>query len=305
VGRVRFRADSHLAPRLSSSVSVSIVTNSAIAGSKAFGWFVTGSPTLFAEMIHSFGDVANQVLLRIGEVRGHPGPDVAHPFGRGQEKFFWALVSAVSVFFVGFGVNVYHGFHALLSDTPVEPFTPLVLGLLLFALVLESYTLVVAVREIGGLKGVFKNRHRTTVLAVVLEDIVALVGILLTLLVAGVSLWLGPRPLFDAIVAIIVGVMLGVMALFLAALNRRLLIDSADAELDRAAVKFLSDRGVRADVTSIIVDDDSGVLFVCARAPVDSHALGEALKKHVRASGKKVEQVYWQFPPDAEQRSPD
>lgn len=289
---------------MSSSVSVSIVTNSAIAGSKAFGWFVTGSPTLFAEMVHSFADVANQVLLKIGEVRGRPGPDAAHPFGRGQEKFFWALVSAVSVFFVGFGVNVYHGLHALLANAPVEPFTPLVLALLLFALALESYTLVVAVREIGGVKGVLTNRHRTTVLAVVLEDLVALLGILLTLLVAGVSLWLGPRPVFDAIVAIVVGVMLGVMALFLAALNRRLLIDTADAELDRAAEKFLSDRGVRADVTSIIVDDDSGVLFVHARAPVDSHALGEALKKHVRSSGKTVEQVYWQFPAEPEQRSP-
>ena len=134
---------------MSSSVAVSIFTNSAIAASKGFGWFVTGSPTLFAEMIHSFADVANQVLLRIGEVRGQGGPDALHPFGRGQEKFFWALVSAVSVFFVGCGLNVYHGAHALLGNAPVEPFTPLVLGLLVFAMALESYTLTVAVREIG------------------------------------------------------------------------------------------------------------------------------------------------------------
>ena len=288
---------------MSSSVSVSIFTNTAIAASKGFGWFVTGSPTLFAETVHSFGDVANQVLLRIGEVRGQPGPDPAHPLGRGQEKFFWALVSAVSVFFVGFGINVYHGIHALLGSAPVEPFTPLVLGLLLFAMALESYTLVVAVREIGGLKGIFKNRHRTTVLAVVLEDLVALVGILLTLLVAGVSLWLGPRPVFDAIVAIIVGVMLGVMALFLAGLNRRLLIDTADADLNRAAADFLARRGVDAQVSSVVVDDDSGVLFVCAGGPVDSHALGEALKAHVRSRGKTVEQVYWQFPPENRSRS--
>jgi hypothetical protein len=38
------------------------------------------------------------------------------------------------------------------------------------------------------------------------------------------------------------------------------------------------------------------VLFVRARHSVDSHALGEALKEHVRAAGKTVEQVYWQFP---------
>jgi zinc transporter 9 len=281
---------------MSSSVSVSIFTNTAIAASKGFGWFVTGSPTLFAEMVHSFADVSNQILLRIGEVRGQQGPDREHPLGRGQEKFFWALVSAVSVFFVGCGLNVYHGFHALLGRATVEPFTALVLGLLVFAMALESYTLRVAVREIGGLRGVLKNRHKTTVLAVVLEDLVALLGILLTLLVAFISFVWGPKPIFDAVVAILVGVLLGVMALFLAALNRRLLIDANDAELERAAKAFLANRGIVADVSSIIVDDDSGVLFVRARESVDSHALGEALKEHVRAAGKTVEQVYWQFP---------
>ena len=99
---------------MSSSVTLSIVTNSLIAASKAFGWSVTGSPTLFAETIHSLADVGNQVLLKVGEVRGKAGPDREHPFGRGQEKFFWALVSAVSVFFIGCGINIYHGVESLL-----------------------------------------------------------------------------------------------------------------------------------------------------------------------------------------------
>jgi solute carrier family 30 (zinc transporter), member 9 len=282
---------------LSSSVSVSIVTNTAIAASKGFGWLVTGSPTLFAETIHSVADVANQVLLKIGEVRGRGGPDAAHPFGRGQEKFFWALVSAVSVFFVGCGVNIYHGVHALLNPEAVEPFTPLVIGLLLFAMALESLTLVIAVREIGGWRGLIANRHRTVVLAVVLEDTVALLGILLTLLVAGVSFARGPQPEFDAAVAILAGAMLGAMALFLAALNRRLLIDAADADINRAAAQFLAAAGVGAEVASIVIDDDRGIVFVRASAPADSHALGEALKAHVlRHAGKTVAEVYWQFP---------
>jgi zinc transporter 9 len=282
---------------LSSSVSVSIVTNTAIAASKGFGWLVTGSPTLFAETIHSLADVANQVLLKIGEMRGRRGPDAEHPFGRGQEKFFWALVSAVSVFFVGCGVNIYHGVHALLNPEAVEPFTPLVMGLLLFAMALESLTLVIAVREIGGWRGLIANRHRTVVLAVVLEDAVALLGILLTLLIAGVSLARGPQPGFDAVVAIAVGAMLGAMALFLATLNRRLLIDAADADINRVAAQFLAAAGVGAEVTSIVIDDDRGVVFVRASAPADSHALGEALKAHVhRHAGKTVAEVYWQFP---------
>jgi zinc transporter 9 len=222
---------------MSSSVSLSIATNTAIAAAKGFGWVVTGSPTLFAETVHSLADVANQVLLKVGEVRAQRGPDALHPFGHGQEKFFWALVSAVSVFFIGCGVNVYHGVHALLQPEAIEPFTPLVLGLLLFALALESFTFVVAFRELGGWRGLVENRHNTTVLAVLLEDAVALLGILLTLLVAGVSL-AGPRPGFDAAVAITVGVLLGAMALFLAAINRRLLIDASDPALDRIVGRF-------------------------------------------------------------------
>jgi zinc transporter 9 len=290
---------------MSSSVSLSIATNTAIAVSKGFGWFVTGSPTLFAETIHSVADVANQVLLKVGEVRGRGGPDALHPFGRGQEKFFWALVSAVSVFFVGCGVNIYHGVHALLSSEAVEPFTPLVVGLLLFALALESLTFVVALREIGGWKGLLANRANTTVLAVVLEDAVALLGIFLTLLVAGLSFAAEPRPEFDAIVAIAVGIILGVMALFLAALNRRLLIDTADTELDRASAEFLAARGVPADVSSIVLDVDHSIVFVrvrpghaAGRDTAESYALGEALKAHIRTEhGKTIDAVYWKFPP--------
>src|ERR1700730_753731 len=288
---------------MSSSVSISIATNTAIAAAKAFGWAVPGSPTLFAEPIHSVADVANQVLLKVGEVRGRRGPDAAHPIGRGQEKFFWALVSAVSVFFIGCGLNIYHGVHALISPSIIEPFTPLVLGLLIFALALESFTFVVALREIGGWKSIAKTRNNTTVLAVLLEDAVALLGILLTLIVAGVSLLWGPHPAFDAAVAIGVGGLLGAMAIFLAAINRRLLIDSSDPGLDRSAERFLAEQGLRAKVSSILVDDDRGVLFV--RVPragahehtIESDALAEALKAHsLEHEGKTGDAVYWQFP---------
>ena len=283
---------------MSSSVSISIVTNSLIAGAKGFGWFVTGSPTLFAEMIHSFADVGNQVLLKVGEVRGRGAPDSVHPFGRGQEKFFWALVSAVSVFFIGCGINIYHGVHALLAQQQVEPFTPLIIGLLLFALALEFWTFTVALKEIGGWPGLRENRTNTTVLAVLLEDAVALLGILLTLLVAGISWIWGPNPVFDAVVAISVGVLLGVMALFLATLNRKLLIDTSDPEVDRAAQDWLAARKIRADVKSLVLDDDRAVVFVRTWHDVrDSFAVGEALKAQLATTGKTIDAVYWKFAP--------
>ena len=230
-----------------------------------------------------------------------------HPFGHGQEKFFWALVSAVSVFFIGCGLNIYHGAHALMLTTAIEPFTPLVLGLLIFALALESFTFSVALREIGGWKNIARNRNNTTVLAVLFEDAVALLGIVLTLVVAGVSYLWGPHPEFDAVVAISVGVLLGAMAIVLAAINRRLLIDSSDLVLDRVAGQFLADKGLDSEVSSIVLDDDRSILFVrvnrgqASEGAVESHALGEALKAYALAhEGKTVDAVYWQFPSSAD-----
>jgi zinc transporter 9 len=282
---------------VSSSVRLSIATNSAIAVSKGFGWFVTGSPTLFAETVHSLADVGNQVLLHIGEVRGRGAPDREHPFGRGQETYFWALVSAVSVFFVGCGINVYHGVHAWLHPEASQPFSVLVLGLLLFALLLESYTFMVALRELGGWRGLRGNLNNTSVLAVLLEDTVALLGIVLTLVVGGVSYWLGPHPAFDAAVAVGVGILLGVMAIFLAGLNRRLLIDTSDQVLDRAAEAWLRTQGIEADVRSLILNRTLSILFVRADGEVlHTVAIGEAMKEHLESAlGRRPEAVYWKF----------
>jgi zinc transporter 9 len=283
---------------MSSSVSIAIGTNTVIAVSKGVGWLLTGSPTLFAETVHSLADVGNQVLLKIGEVRGREGPDDDHPFGHGQEKYFWALVSAVSVFFVGCGINVYHGVHALLNPEAGGAFSPLVIGLLLLALALESWTFVVALRELGGFAGIRANRNNTTVLAVLLEDAVALLGIVLTLIVAGSGYLFGPHPEFDASIAIAVGLLLGVMAVFLAAINRRILIDTSDPLLDRAAERWLGEQNIRAHVHSLLLDDDSAVLFVRAEHEVaHSHAIGEALSRELhQALGKTAQAVYWKFP---------
>ena len=282
---------------MSSSVTISIATNSTIAVSKAVGWILTGSPTLFAETIHSIADVGNQVLLKVGEVRSRRAPDRQHPFGSAQEKYFWALVSAVSVFFVGCGINVYHGVSALLEGHEAAPFGPLVIGLLLFALALETYTFRVALKEIGGFRGIMVNRHDTTVLAVLLEDAVALIGIVLSLAVPAVSYVAGPRPEFDAAVAIGVGVLLGVMALFLAGINRRVLIDTSNEAVDAEAHRWLATQDVRAQVRSLVRDNDRVILFVRAAHEIpNSCVLGQNLQDHLAAArGVSADAVYWQF----------
>lgn len=282
--------------------------------SKLFGFLTTGSPTLFAETIHSATDVINQVLLKVGEIKSGRRSTARHPFGFGKEKFFWALVSSISVLFLGCGVSIRHGIEALRHPEEGAPFTVLAIALLLVAGLLESYTFHIAWREIGGLPGLRNARTNTTVLAVLLEDAVALLGIAVTLFVAFWSRLVGPAPQMDALISIFVGLLLGVMAIGLARLNKEILIDIADVGIDAEVERIITAKsGIRIRVASTLVDSSRCLLFIHA-SPADiprnvDYArlteIGELVKQHVSsAMGKTIDHVYWQFPlePSSEAR---
>jgi cation diffusion facilitator family transporter len=293
---------------MSKSVTVSIATNSIITCSKLFGFLSTGSPTLFAETIHSATDVINQVLLKVGEVKSAKKSTALHPFGFGKERYFWALVSSISVLFLGCGASVRHGIEALMHQEPGVPFSNLAIALLLLAAALESYTCHIAWQEVGGWTGLRKARANTTVLAVLLEDAVALLGIAITLFVAFWSRLVAPAPLMDAIISIFIGLLLAAMAITLAKLNKEVLIDVADVSVDTEIERAILDRvGVELKVTSSLLDAEHCLLFVHVApgslpANVDFKRImeiGDEIKEHIRAGmGKTIDQVYWQFPPE-------
>jgi cation diffusion facilitator family transporter len=294
---------------LSKSVTISIATNSIITCTKLFGFLSTGSPTLFAETIHSATDVANQVLLKVGEVKAAKKSTQLHPFGFGKERYFWALVSSISVLFLGCGASVRHGIEALMHHEAGVPFSNFAIALLLLAAVLESYTFHIAWREIGGWDGLRKARTNTTVLAVLLEDAVALLGIAITLFVAFWSRLVAPAPLMDAVISIFIGLLLGTMAIALARLNKEVLIDVADVSVDAEIERAIRDRvGIDLKVTSSLLDAEHCLLFVHVapgRLPANVDfkrvmEIGEEIKQHIRSGmGKTIDQVYWQFPPEA------
>jgi len=52
---------------------------------------LTGSAVVFAEMAQGLADSTGSALLVIGERRSRRPADAKHPFGYGQEAFFWSL----------------------------------------------------------------------------------------------------------------------------------------------------------------------------------------------------------------------
>ena len=203
------------------AVQAAMLGNLGVAGAKLSAWATTGSAALLAEAIHSLADLGNQILLAYGLQQSLRAADDTRPYGYGLEQYVWTMVSGVSMFILGAGATVSHGFHALYHPEPLAS-VPVALGVLGAAGLLEGYTLSVAWAEVKaeaaklGMSAADYLRHGPDPLnpAVLLEDSVAVVGV--GVAAAGIGLTaLTGNPAFDAAGSIAVGGMLGCVAVFI------------------------------------------------------------------------------------------
>jgi len=249
--------------------------------SKFSAFAVTGSAAMLSEGIHSLADVGNQSLLAFGIRRSRRAPTTEHPYGYSRAKFIWALISAVGIFFVGCGVTVYHGVSALFHPHDLEHASlPVLGGVLLFALVVEGWTLMVAVRAVNRVRGDRSIRQylsSTTdplIAAVLLEDGAAVLGVLIAALCIGLSLLTG-NPVFDAIGSIVIGLILGIVAILLVNRNRELLLGEAPEEEIVQRIRAIVARQPEvervSDVKAVVLD--TGRIRFKAEIDFDGRAL--------------------------------
>ena len=74
---------------------------------------LTGSSAMLAEAAHSFADTLNQVFLFTSVRQGQRPADEEHPFGYGQERYFWSLLAAFGIFVAGAGFSIFEGILSL------------------------------------------------------------------------------------------------------------------------------------------------------------------------------------------------
>jgi cation diffusion facilitator family transporter len=225
------------------TVFVAVAVNLAVAIAKTVAAAVSGSASMTAEAAHSWADTGNQGFLIVANRRSSRPPDADRPLGYGREAYVWSLLAAVGLFVVGGSLSVWRGFSELLhGEATAENYLVayIVLGV---AFVLESSSLFQAFRQLRGeaasldkdlLAHVLDTSDPTT-RAVFAEDTAALVGIVVALLGIGLHQITG-QAMWDAIGSIVVGVLLGVVAVVLIDRNRRFLVgEPATPQLREAA----------------------------------------------------------------------
>lgn len=266
--------------------------NLLVAVAKGAAALVTGSAALWAETLHSIADTGNELLLFIGVRRSTKRKDEQHPFGYGQERFFWALLAALGIFLIGGVLSIVEGIRGLLRPEPLT--SPWIgVAVLVAAACLEGYSWWVARRQLVARAGAL---HRTmaehlarasdpTTSTVYLEDSAALIGIALALAALVLHLLTGGAA-WDGLASICIGLLLIVVAVLLARRAKALLIDeSAPQDVVRPIREAIARSGWVADVRALdVAFVGPAQLLVIARVvpvPEAGDAPAHDLIKHV------------------------
>ena len=215
-----------------------LAANLLVAASKYVAAFLTGSSSMISEAVHSTADCMNQVLLFYGMHRARKRPNREHPLGHGREIYFWSFIVALLIFAVGAGVSIYEGISHIVRPREIDSFG-VSYGVLGAAIVFEGMSWRIAFREFrrrkgsrGWLQAAEETKDPRT-LMMFSEDTAALLGLLIALAGTAVTQATG-NPRYDGIASIAIGLLLAVVALFLARENKKLLIgESARPQLVR------------------------------------------------------------------------
>jgi cation diffusion facilitator family transporter len=229
----------------STKVVVAALTgNLLISVAKGIAAVATGSGAMLAETIHSLADTGNQALLLYGARRAKRPPDARHPFGYGSEKYFWAFIVALLLFSLGSLFSLYEGVEKLRHPGSLDS-VGWAIGVLLFAFVVEARVFLVARREVRlAARGLtfweFFARSKDPALPLVyLEDLGALIGLVLALLGMVGAAWLD-WPYADGAATLAIGLLLGGIAGVMLRRCHRLLIGEAASAEDERAIRAVA-----------------------------------------------------------------
>jgi cation diffusion facilitator family transporter len=273
------------------TVFVAVAVNLAVAIAKTVAAAVSGSASMTAEAAHSWADTGNQGFLIVANRRSSRPPDAERPLGYGREAYVWSLLAAVGLFVVGGTLSVWRGVTELLHGEATSENYLVAYIVLGVAFLLESSSLFQAFRQLRGeaasldrdlLAHVLDTSDPTT-RAVFAEDTAALIGIVVALVGIGLHQITG-QALWDAVGSIVVGVLLGVVAMVLIDRNRRFLVgEPASPQLRDAAVARIEQLPEVASVRFIrLVFVGPKQLFLVASVDLVGDAVETEIAKTLR-----------------------
>jgi cation diffusion facilitator family transporter len=278
--------------------------NIGIFVAKAGAAMATGSGAMLAEAVHSLADCGNQGLLLLGIKRAKRPPTPDSPLGYGKEVYFWSFLVALMLFSVGGAFSVYEGIHKLLTPEPIE--RPVIgVAVLVFSLALEWWSLRACLQEVDKTRGTqslwrwFRDSRDSEMIVVFGEQLAALLGLAAALAAVALTLVTG-NPVYDAIGTLVIGVLLIVIAVFVAIEVKALLIGQSVSTEKRAAIRaFLESRPEVRKIYNIITLQLGPDVMVAIQACLGNDLPSSELVRRINAVEASLRaefpEVRWSF----------
>jgi cation diffusion facilitator family transporter len=277
------------------AIIAALGANLGIAVTKFVAWLLTGSSSMLAEAIHSVADSGNQALLLLGGKRAQRQATPLHPFGYGRERYIYAFIVSIVLFSVGGLFALYEGYHKWSHREGITEWHWVPVVVLVIAIGLESYSFRTAIVESNHVRGKtswvdFVRRAKAPELPVVLlEDLGALVGLVLALIGVSMTLLTGEGR-WDAAGTIAIGLLLVAIAVILATETKSLLLgEGAGAEetekIERAIV---GGPGVERIIHMRTLHLGPEELLVAAKIAVPRTELAADVARHINECEARV-----------------
>ena len=286
------------------AILYAFLANLGIALAKTGAAWITGSGSMLAEAIHSYADSGNQVLLYLGLRQSVRPADDRHPLGYGKLSYFWSFIVAMLLFSVGGLFSIYEGVHKFNHPEPLNMVwvALVVLGL---AIVLEGFSLLGCLREIGHIRGDrtfaswLKHTRNSALVVVFGEDIAALIGLALAFAFVSLAAITG-NPIFDAIGSMCIGVVLVVISVFLSARVRSLLVGrSADPIIQEMIQNIISEEEAVIEVLNTITvqfgPDTMLAAKIKMKSGIDLATAVQSINEMERRLKERVPELKWCF----------
>lgn len=293
------------------------IVNTIVAIIKTAAYLITGNVAMFAEMMHSFGDAANQIFVFIGSALSKKEPTERFPGGFGRVVNL-VLLGAVLIVGILAYETIIEGIHHISDTTHSEDWFWLNIGVLGASAILEGIVLHKAMKEITehlpeekrkGFKKIPESyRHvkeaKPATKLVFLEDNVAVGGAVLALLAIVVATY---TPFHSA--TGYASVIIGVALVFVVG---RIFLDNAAGALGVADVKMQARMGAKVlqhpqinDIQDLDIIKEGDSLHVELRIEVDpkmtieeADGIRDYIEKRIKEGIENVTDVIIEFDED-------
>lgn len=271
----------------SKSVITALLANLGIAIAKFIGFLITSSSSMLAESIHSLADTTNQGLLLLGGKRAVKDANDTHQFGYGRERYFWSFLVALLLFSVGAGYAIVEGIEKIRHPHETEKLWIAVI-ILVVAIGLEAFAFATAFREAQLIRGsrtwwqFIRTTRNPELPVVLLEDSGAMFGLVVALFGVGMS-QITDDPVWDGIATLIIGLILGAIAILLAIEMKSLLIGETATDENEAKIDsvFYSHPAIEQVIDIKTQHIGPEEILVAARAKFDENLSGSDLARAI------------------------